>query len=133
MNDFLPEDTPDTSPDETSSIHFGDLVTMTIVDVFESDETGKLLSYCPTFDNRSVKKTYHTTEQIRRQSSKMKGRLHEVSKSKAVAGANKGLRIVSLSYNISLLHYFIFLLEFEHNKGVFTCDQDCGEDENRTG
>lgn len=33
---------------------FGDLVTMTIVDVFETDCEGKLLSYCPTFDNRAV-------------------------------------------------------------------------------
>ena len=33
---------------------FGDLVTMTIVDVFETDCDGKLLSYCPTFDNRAV-------------------------------------------------------------------------------
>lgn len=91
MNDFLPEDTPGFTSDGTLSFVFGDLVTMTIIDVFETDETGKLLSYCPTFDNRSVKKTYHTTEQIRRQSSKMKGKLHEVSKSKAVTGANKSL------------------------------------------
>ena len=43
------------SPD--TDFDFGDLVTMTIIDVFETDNDGKLLSYCPTFDNRAVHKT----------------------------------------------------------------------------
>ena len=36
-------------------VQFEDLVTMTIIDVFETDYDGKLLSYCPTFDNRQVR------------------------------------------------------------------------------
>jgi hypothetical protein len=45
---------------------FGDLVTMTIVDVFETDADGKLLSYCPTFDNRAVHKTQESIERLRK-------------------------------------------------------------------
>eukprot|EP00522_Entomoneis_paludosa_P012186 CAMPEP_0172449840 /NCGR_PEP_ID=MMETSP1065-20121228/8438_1 /TAXON_ID=265537 /ORGANISM="Amphiprora paludosa, Strain CCMP125" /LENGTH=485 /DNA_ID=CAMNT_0013201593 /DNA_START=60 /DNA_END=1517 /DNA_ORIENTATION=- len=44
----------------------GDLVTLTIVDVFETDNQGKLLSYCPTFDNRAVTKTNAPTETLRK-------------------------------------------------------------------
>jgi hypothetical protein len=47
-------------------LQVGDLVTMTIVDVFETDNQGKLLSYCPTFDNRAVYKTHATTEALRK-------------------------------------------------------------------
>lgn len=45
---------------------FGDLVTMTIIDVFETDNDGKLLSYCPTFDNRDVHKTQESIERLRK-------------------------------------------------------------------
>ena len=44
----------------------GDLVTLTIVDVFETDNQGKLLSYCPTFDNRAVTRTNAPTETLRK-------------------------------------------------------------------
>ena len=50
----------------THSLQMGDLVGMTIVDVFESDHSGKLLSYCPTFDNRNIYKIDRTTYQIKK-------------------------------------------------------------------
>jgi len=56
------------SSHEESMLQIGDLVTLTIVDVFETDNQGKLLSYCPTFDNRDVRKTNQTTETIRKSS-----------------------------------------------------------------
>jgi hypothetical protein len=52
----------------SSTLQVGDLVCMTIVDVFETDNQGKLLSYCPTFDNRSVFKTNQASETIRKSS-----------------------------------------------------------------
>ena len=120
MNDFLPEYTPGFSSesDGTSLFKCGDLVTMTIVDVIETDESGKVLSFCAIFDNRSVRKTYHTTEKIRKQSDKMMERINVVSKSKAVAGANKG---------IMLVRYFqyYFMLNFDWkilNTHKFTLD-----------
>jgi hypothetical protein len=39
---------------------------MTIIDVFETDNNGKLLSYCPTFDNRAVHKTQESIERLRK-------------------------------------------------------------------
>lgn len=36
------------------SIQLGELVRLRFVDVFETDRTGRILSYCPTFDNRNV-------------------------------------------------------------------------------
>jgi hypothetical protein len=62
---------------------FGDLVTMTIIDVFETDVDGKLLSYCPTFDNRAVHKTQETFERIRKGASQFKERMEVVKKSPA--------------------------------------------------
>ena len=47
-------------------LHMGDLVCMTIVDVFETDTDGRLLSYCPTFDNRDVRKTTAAAERLRK-------------------------------------------------------------------
>ena len=49
----------------------GDLVTLTIVDVFETDHQGKLLSYCPTFDNRRVLKTNAATETLRKSTAQL--------------------------------------------------------------
>jgi len=57
---------------DSSDFDFGDLVTMTIIDVFETDVNGKLLSYCPTFDNRAVHKTPETIERIRKGASQLK-------------------------------------------------------------
>ena len=98
LNDFFPEDTPGFSSNSngTSLFVFGDLVTMTIYDIFETDETGRLLSYAPTFDNKSVTKTSHTSETIRKQSNKMKTRINNVANSRAITEANKGLMLVSL-------------------------------------
>lgn len=49
----------------------GDLVTLTIVDVFETDNQGKLLSYCPTFDNRAVRKTNLGAEALRKSTAQL--------------------------------------------------------------
>ena len=66
----------------------GDLVTMTIVDVFETDTDGRLLSYCPTFDNRNIKKTMKTAEQLRKGGSKVVAVAKVVAKSDAAARFN---------------------------------------------
>jgi len=71
MNKFSPVNTSVRDPDTgqltvDTDFDFGDLVTMTIVDVFETDADGKLLSYCPTFDNRAVHKTPEMAERLRK-------------------------------------------------------------------
>lgn len=76
--------------------HFGDLVTMTIVDVFETDCDGKLLSYCPTFDNRAIFKTDQRVEQIRKSSSMIKKNINTVAKSQTAARVNQVS--IALSY-----------------------------------
>ena len=60
---------------------FGDLVTMTIVDVFETDVDGRLLSYCPTFDNRDVRKTPEHIEMLIKGMGQMRERMDGVAKS----------------------------------------------------
>ncbi|CAB9501276.1 expressed unknown protein [Seminavis robusta] len=72
--------------DAVETLQAGDLVTMTIVDVFETDSQGKLLSYCPTFDNRAVKKTNPATETFRKSSSKLFTILNKVQNSKTAKG-----------------------------------------------
>ncbi|KAL7566205.1 hypothetical protein ACA910_011277 [Epithemia clementina (nom. ined.)] len=59
----------------------GDLVTLTIVDVFETDNQGKLLSYCPTFDNRMVLRTNATTETLRKSTAHLTKLISKVQKS----------------------------------------------------
>ena len=60
----------------------GDLVTLTIVDVFETDNQGKLLSYCPTFDNRAVRKTNLGTEALRKSTAQLGQMLVKARQSK---------------------------------------------------
>eukprot|EP00547_Thalassionema_nitzschioides_P000250 CAMPEP_0194216244 /NCGR_PEP_ID=MMETSP0156-20130528/18612_1 /TAXON_ID=33649 /ORGANISM="Thalassionema nitzschioides, Strain L26-B" /LENGTH=458 /DNA_ID=CAMNT_0038944965 /DNA_START=136 /DNA_END=1512 /DNA_ORIENTATION=- len=71
------------SNSQPEPLQIGDLVTMTIVDVFETDNNGRLLSYCPTFDNRQVTKTTARGETIRKSSSQLKKSLVQLSKSAA--------------------------------------------------
>ena len=68
---------------------FGDLVTMTIIDVFETDSDGKLLSYCPTFDNRAVHKTQEVTERIRKGAHNLIEKMVVAKKSPAGKSVNK--------------------------------------------
>ena len=68
---------------------FGNLVTMTIIDVFETDRDGRLLSYCPTFDNRAVHKTQEVTERIRKGASLVKERMEVIARSPAGKSVNK--------------------------------------------
>jgi len=96
MNEFAPEAVPSyySSPYDKGNAHdlrfsFGDLVTMTIIDVFETDKDGKLLSYCPTFDNRSITKTNVTRERLSKKSHEMKEILGAVGKSRTAYQVNK--------------------------------------------
>lgn len=86
-NEFLSD--PTTANTSMDDIHVGDLVTMTIVDVFETDCDGKLLSYCPTFDNRAIRKTDQTVERFRKSSSRIKKNIDIVAKSKTAATVNR--------------------------------------------
>lgn len=79
----------DTSAEQESPLQVGDLVTLTIVDVFETDNQGKLLSYCPTFDNRAVRKTNQTTETIRKSSTKLFSILGKAKKAVEKSEVNK--------------------------------------------
>ena len=60
----------------------GDLVSLTVVDVFETDNQGKLLSYCPTFDNRAVHKTDRTAHALRKTSTQIGSALKTAQNSK---------------------------------------------------
>ena len=79
------------SPEKPSShvLQIGDLVSLTIVDVFETDNQGKLLSYCPTFDNRAVRKTNQATETVKKTSSKFFSMLGRAQKAVAKSEVNK--------------------------------------------
>jgi len=88
MNEFAPLGDA-SSQDNDDTLQVGDLVTMTIVDVFETDNNGKLLSYCPTFDNRAIFKTTQATEMVRRSSSKLMTSIQQASKSNAAHKMNQ--------------------------------------------
>jgi hypothetical protein len=74
---------------EQSSLQMGDLVTLTVVDVFETDNQGKLLSYCPTFDNKKIKKTNPASETIRKSSQKLFSMMGRAQKAVAKSEVNK--------------------------------------------
>ena len=86
---------PSSPASAVESLHMGDLVTMTIVDVFETDTDGRLLSYCPTFDNRNIKKTMKTAEQLRKGGSKVVAVAKVVAKSHAAARFNSAAVLVT--------------------------------------
>lgn len=86
-NEFLHDPVSHNANKET--LHYGDLVSMTIVDVFETDCDGKLLSYCPTFDNRAIFKTDQRVERLRKGSSKIKRNINIVRNSQTAARVNK--------------------------------------------
>jgi hypothetical protein len=71
--------------DSVDTLRIGDLVSMIIVDVFETDNQGKLLSYCPTFDNRAIHKTHATTETLRKSSHKVMSMLGKAQKSQTAS------------------------------------------------
>ena len=77
------------SKTEKPPLQVGDLVTLTIVDVFETDNQGKLLSYCPTFDNRRVTKTNQAAETLRKSSSKFFSMLGQAQKAVAKSEVNR--------------------------------------------
>ncbi|KAL9189287.1 hypothetical protein ACHAXT_011777 [Thalassiosira profunda] len=84
MNKFSPGSAGQGGP---TDFDFGDLVTMTIIDVFETDATGKLLSYCPTFDNRAVHKTPETIERLRKGATQVRETMEYVAQSPVGKGA----------------------------------------------
>ena len=95
MNEFFPSLPIDEGIQEESSVEqesplqIGDLVTLTIVDVFETDNQGKLLSYCPTFDNRAIRKTNQTSETIRKSSKTLFSILGKAKNAVAKSEVNK--------------------------------------------
>jgi hypothetical protein len=96
MNEFasISEDGSDLdagSPEKLGQpkLQMEDLVSLIIVDVFETDNQGKLLSYCPTFDNRAVQKTNQTAETFRKSSSKLFSMLGRAQKAVAKSEVNK--------------------------------------------
>jgi hypothetical protein len=77
------------SAEQESQLQIGDLVTLTIVDVFETDNQGKLLSYCPTFDNRAIRKTNQAAETLRKSSRTIFSILGKAKKAVAKSEVNK--------------------------------------------
>jgi hypothetical protein len=74
------------SPDKPSSpmLKIGDLVSLTIVDVFETDNQGKIMSYCPIFDNLAAQqKTNQAVKTVRKTSSKFFSMLGQAQKAVA--------------------------------------------------
>ncbi|KAL7529893.1 hypothetical protein ACHAXR_003212, partial [Thalassiosira sp. AJA248-18] len=106
-NSLKGEDDEDGEKD--TDFDFGDLVTMTIIDVFETDADGKLLSYCPTFDNRAVHKTQEVTERLRKGASHLKERMEVIGRSPAGKSVNK-VRVLCniLCMCLELTHDAIF-------------------------
>jgi hypothetical protein len=93
----------ETVAEKASSLQMGDLVTLTIVDVFETDNQGRLLSYCPTFDNKKIKKTNPASETIRKSSQKffsMMGKAH-----KAVAKSEVNRRASAQLHKMGLMQH----------------------------
>lgn len=77
--------------EDESALVVDDLVSMTIVDVFETDNNGRLLSYCPTFDNRDVRKTTQASETLRKSSTKIMSQWSVIANSQAASRFNEGL------------------------------------------
>lgn len=78
--------------EEEETLQMGELVSMTIVDVFETDNNGKLLSYCPTFDNRDIRKTTQAAEAIRKSSTKIMSQWSVISNSQAAMKINEAAK-----------------------------------------
>ena len=76
--------------EKPNPLQVGDLVTLTIVDVFETDNQGKLLSYCPTFDNRAVRKTNQAAETIKKSGKQLFSILGKAQKAVAKSEVTKG-------------------------------------------
>ena len=94
MNKFSPASTCVKDPTTGKSnidmdFDFGDLVTMTIINVFKTDTYGKLLLYCPTFDNRAVHKTPEMAERLRKGASHLMERMEVAARSPAGKTVNK--------------------------------------------
>lgn len=81
-------------PRSDEELHMGDLVSMTVVDVFETDTDGRLLSYCPTFDNRDIRKTTPAAERLRKGGETMRRGMKVAARSTAAAKMNQAAGIL---------------------------------------
>jgi len=106
MNEFAPLGSPRPTAGSKPSLNVeervdqlqvGDLVSMTVVDVFETDNQGRLLSYCPTFDNRAIHKTNQTTESLRKGGSQLLSILGKAKNSKIAGMIAKNAKSVAKS------------------------------------
>jgi protein involved in temperature-dependent protein secretion len=59
------------------------------VDVFETDNQGKLLSFCPTFDNKKIRKTNPASETLRKSSQKFFSMMGKAQKAVAKSETTK--------------------------------------------
>ena len=99
MNKFSPASTGGQST-HNIDFDFGDLVSMTVIDVFETDTDGRLLSYCPTFDNRAVHKTPEMAERLRKGATQLRETMGVVANSPV--GKNVGM-----GYKMSIRAAFV--------------------------
>jgi hypothetical protein len=84
MNEFFGPEYNNNNHQRKRSSHplkIGDLVSLNIVDVFETDNHGKLLSYCPTFDNRDVQITDRNLYKIRKNTARIVNAIKSVQQS----------------------------------------------------
>lgn len=104
-NEFIPDPTASSNFLSTAAkrspyakpiedLHVGDLVSMTVGDVFETDGSGHLVSYCPTFDNRMIQKTGEKAEIIRKGSEKLRLGVTTMANSRAAEKVNKAALIL---------------------------------------
>lgn len=115
-NEFLAD--PLTPHESMDQLHFGDLVQMTIVDVFETDCDGKLLSYCPTFDNRAITKTDETVERFRKGSSTIKKNMKAVAQSQTAAKVNQAASLLGkLSFKAAVTVKDTVQKKLDENRG----------------
>ena len=125
MNKFSPASTSPKDPAAgVAAMDFdcGDLVPLTIVDVFETDAAGRLLSYCPTFDNRAVRRTPEMAERLRKGASQLYERMEGAARSPTGLGVNKVRGVPAL-----LLHSLGALLAVQSQQhGMFFTSQAAG-------
>jgi len=99
-----PDEELDSTTESMNQLQVGDLVTMTIVDVFETDNQGKLLSYCPTFDNRAIQKTNQATETLRKSGSRVVTEIKKAGRSRLAKSMMRKAQSVALSVREMAVH-----------------------------
>jgi len=124
MNKFSPASTGNANLD----FDFGDLVTMTIIDVFETDAHGQLLSYCPTFDNRAVHKTPEMAERLRKGASHLRERMEVAARSPAGKTVNKAAgSLGKMSIRAAIVVGNAVKNKIQHNKQSSQPNHGCND------